>query len=157
MMRRVVLAVGLLIGAAGAAHAQACALPASANDIAGQLGQLSNVARQRSGVPALSHDQRLSRAAQMLACDIAATGNVGHRTRAGQNSADRVASAGYRACLVAENLAWGYPQPGQIVNGWLSSSGHSRNMLHPRARQFGVGLAQGAQGPVWVMIYANPC
>ena len=149
--------IAMLAGFVGTAQAQNCTPPSDATVTASELGHLVNVARSQRGVSQLSPRNELSQAAQVLACDIAATGNIGHRSSAGRNSAERVRVAGYNACLVAENLAWGYPRPSQIANGWLNSSGHNRNMLHPRARVFGVGLAQGGKGPIWVMIYATPC
>lgn len=157
MIRIILAATVAVFGWVASAQAQACVQPAEVQNAAQSLARLTNGARAAVGRPGLQSSRALSQAAQVLACDIAATGQISHRTRAGQNSSDRVRTAGYRACLVAENLAWGYPRAETIVNGWLSSSGHNRNLLHPRTAEFGIGIAQGRIGPVWVMIYARPC
>ena len=151
-------AAALVLGIATPAAAQSgCQAPQDANVMATNLLSLTNGARSGRGHPNLQIDRRLSVAAQTLACDIQRTGQISHVASDGSTSGSRVRRAGYQHCIVAENLAWGYPRPSQIANGWLNSSGHNRNMLHPRAREFGVGLAQGGKGPIWVMIYATPC
>ena len=159
MFHRTCLAVAAVLTLlSGAALAQnGCVVPGDANRMATQLMALTNDLRAQNGRGQLGFDIRLSRAAQALACDIQRTGRYSHRASDGTNSQLRVRRAGYADCLVAENLAWGYPQPGQILHGWMTSTGHQRNMLHPRVRDAGIGIAQGLQGPIWVMVYADEC
>ncbi len=154
---RVTLAMFCAMFFATVAAAQSCAVPGNVNQLASALAQGVNQARVGNGVAAIATDARLMAAAQQQACHVAQTGRIEHRGAGGSTSNDRVLQAGFRTCLTAENLAWGYPQPGRIVSGWLQSPGHRTNMLHQRVSAFGVGVAQGAQGPVWVLVLARAC
>jgi uncharacterized protein YkwD len=105
----------------------------------------------------LQFNQRLGQAAMRHACDMVANDFFDHRGSDGSTSQRRVQAAGYRDCIVAENLAWGYPQSRQIIDGWMKSPGHRRNMLHPRIEEFGVGITQGPKGPYWVLVVGKSC
>ncbi len=158
-MNRIIAALATLaaLTLGSAAAAQSCALPGNVNQLATQLAQGVNQSRVVNGTSAISIDPRLMAAAQRQACDVARSGRMEHRGSDGTSSNDRVLQAGFQTCLTAENLAWGYPQPSQIINGWLASPGHRTNMLHARVSSFGVGIAQGSQGPIWVLVLARGC
>ena len=81
----------------------------------------------------------------------------GHKGTDGSNSQYRVRQSGYRDCLVAGNIAWGYPNSSQIITGWMNSPGHRSNMLHPRAAEMGIGITAGPKGPNWVLVVARGC
>ncbi|SDE42954.1 CAP domain-containing protein [Limimaricola pyoseonensis] len=140
-----------------AAATSGCNLPSEVNAKATRLAADLNAYRAQRGLARVSHDSDLSRAAQTQACDIAATGAFSHRGSDGSNHRARVERTGYCAGVSAENLAWGYPRPEQIVTGWAGSPGHRQVMELARAREFGLGIAQGASGPVWVLVMAQPC
>ena len=152
------LAAGLVAGFASfGAQAAACTVPSAATDMVNGIAAGLNQARQSQGLARIGFNRQLAQAAQAQACDVAATGRFDHRGSDGSNSHTRVERTGYDTCLTAENLAWGFPDPSRIINGWMNSAGHRRNMLHPRIGEFGVGLAQGASGPVWVLVVARSC
>ncbi len=142
---------------ATAATTGGCALPEAANAKATEIAAGLNAFRASQGLARVSHDRELSQAAQVQACDLARTGQFGHRGSDGSNHRVRLERTGYCAGVSAENLAWGYPQPNQIITGWQGSPGHRKVMELDRAREFGVGIAQGAKGPVWVLVMAQPC
>lgn len=81
----------------------------------------------------------------------------GHCGTDGSNSQVRVRAAGYRDCLVAENLARSYPRSEQIISGWMNSAGHRSNMLHPRAQGLGIVITEGEKGLNWVLVVAKGC
>jgi uncharacterized protein YkwD len=60
----------------------------------------------------------------------------------------RVKAAGYVSFqTLAENIAWGSGQratPARIVNGWMHSSGHRRNILDRGLHEIGIGIVPGA-------------
>ncbi len=150
---------GILVASFWAAPvaSQTCPMPGNAAALEAAVGQGVNQLRQASSLQSLAPDPRLNAAAQAHACDMAQYGYLDHRGRDQRGPHERVTQAGYRSCLTAENLAWGFPQPNQIVNGWVSSPKHRENMQLAQARHYGVGVAQGAQGPIWVMVLARPC
>ena len=158
-MSHVFRALAVLIGLVLAmpAAAQSCAAPGNLSALVSGLAQGVNAQRGAQGLGALRADPALMQAAQSHACDIARTGRVVHQGSDGRNSDQRVRAYGFRTCLTAENLAWGFPRPEQIVSGWMGSAGHRRNILLARATHYGAGVAQGSEGPMWVMVYAQQC
>lgn len=156
-MIRLVLTVALVL-IAGMSQAQTrCTAPANHSSLVTALGDGVNAARQGQGLPPLRADTRLMQAAQGHACDLAPHGEMTHRGSDGSNSADRASRAGFRTCLTAENLAWGFPRAEQIVSGWMGSAGHRRNILLDRVSHYGAGVADGPRGTIWVMVYARAC
>ncbi|MCA0042948.1 CAP domain-containing protein [Celeribacter litoreus] len=115
--------------------------PSASLKEATQVIALINSERQRRGLPMLSDNGPLSRAAQDHANDMAAKGYFAHRGKGGSSVGDRVKAEGYTYCLVAENLSKGYPTPELAVQGWMNSEGHSANILTPEFRDIGIGLA----------------
>lgn len=148
-------AIGL---AAAANSAQArCALPANVNAMATEIAAGLNANRRANGLSQLNYNRKLSEAAMAHACDMSVNNFFGHTGTNGSDIVRRVNTTGYRQCLVAENLAWGYPNSSQIVGGWMNSPGHRNNMLHPRVAEFGVAITEGAKGPNWVLVLARTC
>lgn len=142
----------------GASAASAnCVAPANVNQLATEIAAGLNQSRRANGAAPLRFNRQLGQAAMVHACDMLENNFFDHRGSDGSNSQARVQNAGYRDCIVAENIAWGYPRSEQIVNGWLNSPGHRRNMLHPRVEEFGVGITQGPKGPYWVLIVGKQC
>jgi uncharacterized protein YkwD len=140
------------------AHAGAsCSVPANASALMESIGAGLNQFRQSQSLGSVRPNNDLTQAAMNHACDMAVNNYFAHRGTDGSNSEVRVRRAGYQTCLVAENLAWGYPEPGQILTGWANSPGHRYNMLLPNARDFGVGVVEGPRGPLWVLVMARPC
>lgn len=135
----------------------ACMAPANINDLATQIAAGLNANRQSNSLGRLTFNSELSQAAMSHACDMSLNNYVDHRGTDGSNSQDRARQMGYHDCLVAENLAWGYPDPAQIVQGWMTSPHHRSNMLLANVHDFGVGIVDSARGPIWVLMLARAC
>ena len=158
MTRWAIFAAGLAMTLWGTgATAQACVTPPNVNSMAGEIAAGLNASRRANGEAPLRFNRRLSRAAMSHACDMLVNDFFDHRGSDGSTSQHRVQATGYRDCIVAENLAWGYPQSSQIINGWMNSPGHRRNMLHPRIEEYGIGITQGPKGPYWVLVVGKRC
>lgn len=158
MILRALAAVATLILTASPAQAaNRCVTPANVNALAAEIAAGVNANRRAQGQAPLAYNRRLSQAAMAHACDMSLNGFFGHRGSDGSNIQRRVRNAGYRDCVVAENLAWGYPSSQQIISGWMNSSGHRYNMLHPRVADMGIAVTQGAKGPNWVLVLARGC
>ena len=143
-------------GSAGPAWAaNSCTTPANVNAMASEIVAGVNANRRANGQGALRFSQELSQAAMRHACDMSINGFFGHNGTDGSDPFNRVRAVGYGPCLAAENLAWGYPRSEQIISGWMNSSGHRSNMLHPRASEVGIGITDGAKGPNWVLVVAR--
>jgi uncharacterized protein YkwD len=148
---------GTFLMATAAQAGSSCVVPPNAAALMDSIGAGLNQFRQSQSLGSVRENRDLTQAALIHACDMAVNNYFDHRGSDGSNSDVRVRQAGYHNCLVAENLAWGFPEPGQILSGWANSPGHRRNMLLPNARDFGVGVVEGPRGPLWVLVMARPC
>lgn len=63
----------------------------------------------------------------------------------------RLKAAGYSYSRAAENIASGYKTPESVVNGWMNSPGHRRNILG-NYKEVGFGRA----GNYWTTNFATP-
>jgi uncharacterized protein YkwD len=145
-MRRGALAAVLLCGAiavpaagarrAGCAHAGARAGTVSAAALRSAVLCLVNQQRTSRRLPPLHANARLNLSAQRWTGHMVAAGVFSH----GSDFAARMSAAGYRWSAAGENIATGYATPRAVVNGWMHSAGHFRNILDPTFRDLGVGV-----------------
>ena len=131
--------------------------PHLARDILG----LTNEARALGGecgedrmppVRRLTWDDRLRAAAQRHVADMAEHDMIGHTGTDGSTPYSRARDAGYHGA-VGENAVFGakqaayYREARGLVDGWLSSPGHCRNLFNPRWRHMGAARVDVAGGP----------
>ncbi len=148
----------LALGAPASASA-ACpgadVLPAAgtATQVADATLCLLNEERSRAGLSPLARQRQLDAAAGRHARDMVARGYFGHQAPSGSHAVDRIRATGYLAStthwVVGENLAWGtgsFASPEHVVRSWMASPGHRANILKPRYREIGFGLALGTPG-----------
>ena len=113
---------------------------------------LRNAARQSNGLPAASPDAQLNRAALEQARYMAAAGEMTHTTRRGRDFASRKKDNEIKG-TAAENVAYGATDIGRVMQMWMDSPPHRRNMLDPRFSHFGVASATDAKGKrYWAMV-----
>lgn len=111
----------------------------------------ANSARAEAGLAALVPEPALQAAALGLARYMAESDRYGHEAD-GRTPAQRSEAAGYRWCAVAENIAYVMSSAGfttdelarRLMDGWIASPGHRRNLLDGDMTQTGVAIAQSA-------------
>jgi uncharacterized protein YkwD len=112
---------------------------------------LLNRQRTRHGLRRLRAQRSLSHAATKYARLMVTKHFFDHVSPAGSTMASRIERTTYlhhtRAWSLGENLAWGADTastPLQIVNAWMHSPPHRRNILDPSFKEIGIGVALGA-------------
>lgn len=112
---------------------------------------LVNAERTKRGLPRLRDNTRLETAAERHSLDMVRRSFFAHDSPTGASPSDRVKQTGYlrgaRGWSVGENIAYGtggYATPQSIVDGWMDSPPHKRNILHRGFAEIGVGVALGA-------------
>jgi uncharacterized protein YkwD len=112
---------------------------------------LLNRQRTRHGLRRLRAQRSLSHAATKYARLMVTKHFFDHVSPAGSTMSSRIARTSYlhhtRAWSLGENLAWGAGSastPAQIVNAWMHSPGHRRNILDPSFTEIGIGIALGS-------------
>ncbi len=113
-----------------------------------QVVTLTNAQRTANGCGPLRSDDRLTTSARTHSSDMASQGFFSHTGSDGSNFAARAVKAGYTGAS-AENIAWGYRTPQEVVTGWMNSAGHRANILNCTSIAVGVGLAVKADGSLY--------
>ena len=98
-----------------------------------------NLHRARQGLGPVRLDAALSRAAAAHSRDMAENDVFGHTGSDGSTIGARASRAGYAWRRIGENVAGGGTRPEEVVDDWLASEGHRRNMLEPAYVDAGVG------------------
>ncbi|KJY25013.1 CAP domain-containing protein [Streptomyces katrae] len=106
---------------------------------------LVNQERAAAGCPAVTVNAELTKAAQDHSADMAAHATMSHTGSDGSDPGQRITRAGYQWQTYGENVAYGYSTPEQVMEGWMNSPGHRRNILDCSYREIGIGLAQPGQ------------
>ena len=69
---------------------------------------------------------------------------------------DRARQARYTFSLVGENIAAGQTSISQVMQGWMASPGHRKNILNGTYRHIGAAVARSANGTsYWCVVLAR--
>lgn len=136
---------------------------ATSMSITGLLAD-TNSDRASNGVAPLSLNDKLAKAAQAKANDMATRNYWSHNTPDGQEPWAFVTDQGYSYAKLGENLATGFSNELATVNGWMASPHHRDNLLDSDFTQVGFGFANDADytaaggGPMTVVVafYGRP-
>lgn len=118
------------------------------NDFANRILALCNEERAKVGAAPLSLDTKLQNAAVIRADEIKTS--FDHKRPNGQSYSTVLEEAGITGISASgENIAWGYPSPESVVEGWMDSAGHRANILNANYTHLGVGQ----NGTHWVQLF----
>jgi uncharacterized protein YkwD len=120
-----------------------------------------NAARRKAGAPPLRANPLLDKAAQKHAEDMLARGYFAHESPGGGTVRERAKEAGYDWREIGENIAEGQLTVDEVMDGWMKSPGHRRNILDPGFTELGTGVvaAKGKDGEyrvLWVQSFGTP-
>jgi uncharacterized protein YkwD len=101
-----------------------------------------NRERKKAGLPALKEDKRLTAAAEGHSKDMAKGDFFDHTGSDGSKAGDRVSAQGYRWTFYAENVACGQRTATEVLQSWLGSKAHRKNILSPKAKEAGVSVVR---------------
>lgn len=167
MFKNGVVLLALLSLASASAAADAVVGKSSSSTVRARVVELVNEARSHprrcgrekfAAAPPLQVSRKLNDAAAGHARDMAKRKYFEHQGSDGTQPRDRVSRAGYAFRLTGENIAFGPESAEEVVAGWLDSPGHCANIMEPRFRDIGVGLATGPKrGQIyWVQSFGSP-
>ena len=123
-----------------------------------QVVRLVNAERSKEGLPALQYNTVLESSAQVHAEDMLQHGYFSHYSRGGESYVDRMKSSGFgdfhaapcSGCRVqttyGENIAKGQHTAKDVVQDWMDSPPHKKNILSKEFDSIGIVIA----GVYWV-------
>ena len=98
----------------------------------------------------------LADAAYKHSADMATNQYFDHTGSDGSSPATRISEEGYHWNALGENIAYGYPTVGDVIQGWLGSEGHCQNIMSPAFTEIGAAIAGNANSPYWTLDLAKP-
>ena len=114
--------------------------PMDASAFEREVFDLVNIERAKQGIAPLQWDDRLADVARAHSTDMSQKNYFAHDSLDGRRFSDRIRNAGITFRAAAENIAWGYRTPKEVMEGWMNSPGHRANILNANYTHLGVGF-----------------
>ena len=96
----------------------------------------------------LTLSPELREASRCHSLDMGTNNFFSHTGSGGSRFTDRATAAGFTGSPLGENIGAGYNTPVDVVNGWVNSDGHCRNLMKSTATLLGVGYVT-VSGSTW--------
>lgn len=122
-----------------------------------EVVRLVNAERSKRGLELLKENWELSRCARYKSQDMINKRYFAHQSPTYGSPFVMMESFGLRFSAAGENIAKGQRTPQEVMNAWMNSEGHKRNILSPSYTQLGVGLAKDKNGVCyWTQQFMKP-
>ncbi|WJH34714.1 CAP domain-containing protein [Paenibacillus sp. CC-CFT747] len=128
---------------APAAPTPAPAAPTTASQFASEVVNLVNQERAKAGLKPLSVSSALSAMAKDKAVDMYNKNYFDHNSPTYGSPFDMMRSYGISYSYAGENIAKGQRTPQEVMNAWMNSDGHRKNILNPNFTTIGVAYYNG--------------
>ena len=113
--------------------------------------ELTNEQRRKNGLKNLVPDTALSNVAQEKSNDMQAKKYFSHTSPTYGSPFDMMRDFGVTYQSAGENIAMGQPTAEEVVNAWMNSEGHRKNILSPNFTHIGVGHT--GTGNYWTQMF----
>jgi uncharacterized YkwD family protein len=121
-----------------------------------QVVDLTNQERKKNGLGALKTDGELSNVAEMKSEDMKDKDYFSHTSPTYGSPFEMMQNFGVDYSSAAENIAVGQESPQSVVNAWMNSPGHRKNILNGQLTHIGVGIAKdNSQGIYWTQMFIS--
>ncbi len=97
-------------------------------------------------------NDKLEQAAQNHSNDMDKNNFMNHDGSDGSSPGDRIVAVGYSWSTYGENIANGYTSETAVIQGWLDSPGHCKNIMNAKFTEMGIATS----GSYWTMVLAKP-
>jgi len=129
---------------------------AEVNFILTDLVDVHNQERIQAGLSPLKIAPKLTEAALLHANDMVQREKLTHRGSNGTTPAQRVKQQGYLYRKIGENVAYGHPTAALVVQAWMQSLHHRRNILG-NFTEIGAARVLSKNGtPYWCVVFGLP-
>lgn len=121
---------------------------------------LANAARREGGLPELTNNNLLARAAQNKADHMMANQYFAHNAPSGETPWSFIKAVGYSYVSAGENLATNFREAESVQSAWMNSPGHRANIMNPTFQEIGIGITQGifngSETTIVVQMFGTP-
>ncbi|VDN48714.1 conserved exported protein of unknown function [Petrocella atlantisensis] len=118
--------------------------------------RLINIEREKAGLHKLVMDAKLEKAAYFKSNDMLINDYFEHVSPVHGGMVDIVAMHGVPYRYLAENIASGHTTAKKVVDGWMASPGHRKNILSPNLNKIGIGVvARTEYGYLWTQLFTD--
>jgi len=93
--------------------------------------------------PPVAWNDTLAMAAYLHSEDMATYQFFSHTGSDGSTPGERITREGYDWRTYGENIAVGYPTVSAVMQAWLNSEGHCRNIMNSAFAEIGAAFAEG--------------
>ena len=115
-----------------------------------------NIEREKNNLKPLKINNRLNKIAIVKAKDMAREKKMSHTSKKFGATFNLIKKENIHFTKAAENIASGHKTPEFVVERWLKSKGHHKNILGKDYRFIGIGKASDNEGKLyWVQIFTN--
>lgn len=115
----------------------------SVNAFEQEVAKLVNEERAKAGLQALQLDTKLSEVARAKSQDMKDNGYFSHQSPTYGSPFDMMKQFGITYNTAGENIAKGQQTPEEVMEAWMNSDGHRKNILSADFTHIGVGYVDG--------------
>ncbi|MBI3103932.1 hypothetical protein HYZ05_03245 [Candidatus Daviesbacteria bacterium] len=133
----------LQVGFSAIGYSKPGILGISANLDQQVLIELTNKERQKLGLPPVSENEALDKAAELKAQNMFAENYWSHFAPSGKTPWDFILGSGYKFTYAGENLAKNFYSSSDVVSAWMASQTHRDNLLNPKYQDIGIAVVEG--------------
>ena len=123
------------------------------SEAAAKVIELTNAERRKNGLPDYQADAQLSNVATVKSNDMQQNNYFSHTSPTHGSPFDMIRDHGVSYSSAGENIAQGQRTPEQVVQSWMNSEGHRKNILSAQFTHIGVGYNE--QGHYWTQMFIS--
>ncbi|WP_214481726.1 S-layer homology domain-containing protein [Bacillus sp. SM2101] len=125
-----------------------------------EVFSLVNIEREEEGVDPLILSNEVTEVAQIKAEDMRDQNYFDHISPTYGEPGEMLLHFGVNYNMSGENIAAGQTTPEQVVEAWMNSEGHRKNILRPEFTEIGIGYIEGSEhnnySTYWVQMFVLP-
>ena len=129
---------------------------ASVSEYATEVTNIVNQYRTEAGLAPLNLSPSLCEAAEVRAAELLSS--FSHTRPNGQECFSALDGLGIPYGYAGENIAAGQKSPSEVMNSWINSPGHKKNIMNPNFTNIGIACYYDASAPYsyyWVQVFTD--
>ncbi|WP_240627361.1 CAP domain-containing protein [Thermoflavimicrobium daqui] len=130
--------------------------PPSIKEFEQEVVKLVNIEREKHGLKPLQASSKLSEIARTKSVDMKENGYFSHQSPTYGSPFEMLKEFDVSYQTAGENIAAGQTTAKAVMDSWMNSDGHRKNILSPSYTHMGVGYTKGgAMGTYWTQIFVS--